>query len=46
MATETCPAALPLCLCGIRGCAFAEQHRTAWTIREPKQRRPRKKRRR
>lgn len=27
---ETCPAALPLCLCGIRGCALADQHAAAF----------------
>lgn len=25
-----CPAAAPLCLCGIRGCALAELHATAF----------------
>jgi hypothetical protein len=32
---QTCPAALPLCPCGVRGCAQAEAHATAFTGRVP-----------
>lgn len=46
MAAESCPAAEPLCVCGIRGCDLAAQHRSAWTVPEPKFRRPRRKHRR
>lgn len=40
MAAETCPAALPLCLCGIRGCTA----HAAWINAEIDWRKPRKKR--
>lgn len=40
MAAETCPATLPLCLCGVRGCT---QH-DAWKVEDIDWRKPRKKR--
>jgi hypothetical protein len=40
MAAETCPAAHPLFLCGVRGCTEHE----AWTVAEIDWRKPRKKR--